>query len=67
MRDIDLESNSNCNDSLLYKDSPRLDEIQDLKAMKGLEQLAKLSIEDDEFEKYKFEQTVPHKSENIPE
>ena len=47
VRDVDLESNSQRSESLLYRESPDVD-YEKLKSMKGLEHLAKLSDEERE-------------------
>ena len=47
VRDVDLQSNSQRSESLLYRESPDVD-VEHFKSMKGLEHLAKLSVEDRE-------------------
>lgn len=51
VRDVDLGSNTQNSESLLYRDSPSADAEQ-FEKMKGLEHLAKLSIEDTEFNNF---------------
>ena len=49
LRDVDLASSEQKSESLLCRDSPDVDQF---KTMKGLEHLAKLSIEDCELKMY---------------
>ena len=49
IRYIELETNSQRSESLLYRDSLEADGRRQFKAMIGLEHLAKLTIDDNEF------------------